>query len=109
MVKFVYIFSTIGFALPIVIIILDYQLNIWNDYLCLMFWPSSIIMMATAREVGITRRLLTFYTGAIMVNIVLYAAIGAITWLGIHKNRFILYILVIAIGFGWYKMLMINS
>ena len=106
MLRYIYIFSTIGFAIPVVILIMG-SLNIRFFYISFMFWPASLGSIVLAREVGITWRVIQVYTEMIVVNIVLYAIIGTITWLGIHKNRFILFLLVMAIGFGWYKVLML--
>ena len=68
----------------------------------LMFWPSSIFMLATAGKPGLD---LTILAISISVNILLYVGVGSLAWWGVHRQRWVLYVVSGLILYGWYILL----
>jgi hypothetical protein len=68
----------------------------------LLLWPSSLFMLATAGHEDVDYRMLTIST---IMNVGLYALIGAATWYGFYKQRWVLLALSALVLAGWYKLL----
>jgi hypothetical protein len=58
--------------------------------------------MATPHDKWIDYTILALSVG---VNMVLYALFGGWLWLGLHKQRWLLYVLIGALLAGWYWLL----
>jgi len=110
--RFIGIFSLFGLSLPLIFTLIWAILektkywygSLGNGLATLQFliWPSSIFMMATAGHRGIDYGMLSISVAA---NIVLYSIIGLVVWLGIKRHRWLLYLLIMIIILGWYKLL----
>ncbi|MCP4347078.1 MAG: hypothetical protein GY795_16315 [Desulfobacterales bacterium] len=112
MIKYLGVFATVGFAIPVILTVVWFLLEKHNDYylsigdkiivIQLMIWPSSIFMMATAAHEGIDFVVLSL---SITVNVLLYTVLGYFIWMGIYKHHWILYAVATVIIFAWYKLL----
>ena len=71
----------------------------------LALWPSLIIMMATVNYTVYSSEYFLVLGIAIIINSILYGIVGALTWYGMFRRRWVLYILAAAIVTGWYRML----
>jgi len=69
----------------------------------LMLYPSSILMLSTAR-LSVVQSLPTLFI-AILANASLYAVMGYLILVGNRRKRWILYILGGSILLGWYVLL----
>ena len=111
-IKWIGVFSFVGAVLPFLFTaawsILDRYsaINAWLggklELLQLLVWPSSIFMMATAATPGVDWTMLML---AVVVNVVLYAAIGGVVWWGIYRQRWVLFPLGALVLLGWYRLL----
>ena len=109
--NFVAIFSGVGLGIPI-LFSLYWQLadrffeavqqSTFLLKIQLLFWPSSMFMMGTAG--AITSDSLKMWLLSAGTNVIVYAIVGSLFWLGIHKNKVFLALAIVAIGFGWYKL-----
>jgi hypothetical protein len=70
------------------------------DSLLLMFWPSSILMIADPGDKSVALPLI-----AISLNAVLYAILGWLFWIGLKRSRIVLAATVVSILAGWYGLL----
>lgn len=106
--RFLAVFSCAGLGIPIIFTLIWYI----NDYhtfdkisitIQLFLWPSSLVMMAAAGKEGID-----FYkmlATSIAINILLYALVGLLVWLGVSKQRWILYLTAVFILLLWLRLL----
>jgi hypothetical protein len=111
MMNFVAIFSGVGLGIPI-LFSLYWQLadrffeagqqSTFLLKLQLLFWPSSMFMMGTVG--ASTSDSVKMWLLSASANVVVYAIIGSLFWLGINKNKMFLVFAFVAIGFGWYKL-----
>ena len=111
MMNFVAIFSSVGLGIPI-LFSLYWQLadrffeagqqSAFLLKLQILFWPSSMFMMGTAG--ASTFESLKVWLLSAGANVLLYAIIGLLFWLGIHKNKVYLALAIVAIGFVWYQL-----
>ena len=111
--RFIGIFSLFALSLPLIFTLIWMILEktkYWYGSLGnglatlqLLIWPSSIFIMATAGHHGIDYGMLSISVAA--NNIVLYSIIGFVVWLSLKQHRWLLYLLIMIIILGWYKLL----
>jgi len=77
---------------------ISFEASLWIENLVLFLWPSSLFMMGTAGTPGINFEILSI---SIAVNIVLYTILGFLVWLGLNKQRWVLYLVLSLILFWW--------
>jgi hypothetical protein len=111
MLKFVLLFSSVGFAIPILYEIKHLVIDKMRGFemffelaesLLPFLWPSCIIMMATNEE-NIPESILIFAISA-LVNTFLYASVGSLIWLGLYKNKIFLVVAILSVLAIWYRM-----
>jgi hypothetical protein len=115
MVKLIGLFAAVGLIIPIVFtafwkLLENYKslyVSIGNKALIiqLLVWPS-VSWMWAVEAVGLEGD--EYYTVlllSIAANTMLYAVIGFLVWWGMHRHRWILYVLIGLIIIGWYTLL----
>jgi len=70
------------------------------DRVLLVLWPSSIFLMADPEGQSIA-----IPTVAIIVNAVLYGAVGWLIWFGLNRRRFVLPVVGLGVLAIWYFLL----
>lgn len=112
MIKYVSGFAFAGFAIPVLLNIfwsyyelyISFEASLWIEKFVLISWPSSILMIGTAGHKGINYEILSI---SIIVNVVLYAIIGLLIWIGLNKQRWVLYLIFVLIALIWCRLLTI--
>ncbi len=109
--RFVTIFSGVGIGIPI-LFSLYWQLVdrfFTGDHhfafllkLQLLFWPSSIFMMGAAEASASDS--LKMWLLSVGANMIVYGIVGSLFWRGIYKNKVFLLLIIVSIGFSWYKL-----
>lgn len=108
MVKFLALFACAGLGIPLMFTLIWYI----NDYypfnrilrtIQIFLWPSSLAMMAAAGKEGV--EYYKMLGESISINILLYALIGVLVWLGVSKQQWILYLTAVFILLLWLRLL----
>ena len=111
MLKFVGICAVGGLLIPIVFSIawamlekhsqLYLSLGRVLEVIQLLLWPTSLMMMGTAREASTNITVLLISS---IANALLYALIGTLIWYGIYKQPWALFLVFIVVAAGWYSL-----
>lgn len=112
MAKFVGLFSVVDCVIPILFSVVwavfEKAPHAWLTIgamfveIQLLFWPSSIVMMATAGPNGNYYSILAI---SIAMNMVFYAMIGFGVWWGLNRWRWMLHVIIGVIGLLWFMLL----
>lgn len=70
------------------------------DRVLIAIWPSWLFLIADPDE-----RSIAVLTAAIVVNALLYGAIGWLVWFGLNRRRFVLPVIAVGVLAGWYLLL----
>jgi len=112
--RFTGIFALVGVVIPILfrltwwlIYYFEYRLHdlefhIAVEKLMLMLWPTSIMLMAERPDAGPVSSVFIISTGA---NVIVYAAIGFLIWLGLRKHIVYFILAGAAILLLWWRLL----
>jgi hypothetical protein len=80
----------------------------WTEKLLnapLMAWPSSIVMMATAGVDPLGGPALAVFAASTLVNVVLYAVVGWLIWIGLFRSRVVLLLTLAGVAALWIRLL----
>lgn len=67
----------------------------------LLLWPSSVLLMGTAGDEGISLGPLSI---AIAINVLLYAVLAIVIWWGLTRQRWILFVVAAVMLAVWYRL-----
>jgi hypothetical protein len=108
--RLVLIFTGIGAAFPLGFLAV-YQLSpafrhwwhkgpVWMESAMLAVWPSSLLLMADPEGQSVWPPIIS-----VALNVVLYAILGWLFWIGIKRSPIVLVGTAAAILVGWYGLL----
>jgi len=111
--RFVLCFAAAGVIIPFtlflllqLVIALPFSIS-WDIFfitLLMMFWPGSFALMALHNEPWYSLIGLLLFAIHLPINALMYSIIGASTWYGLHRRRWILYLTIAVVGYGMYRL-----
>jgi hypothetical protein len=109
--QFAILFGTVGIAIPIVFsalwAFLEKNLSLYRtvesvlSHLQLLVWPTSIVMLGAAGG----DRFWALLVISAVANAILYAVVGSLIWVGLEKQRWVLFLVLAGVILGWIVLL----
>ncbi|MEO8165905.1 MAG: hypothetical protein ABI619_10975 [Betaproteobacteria bacterium] len=78
----------------------NWLMTVRVDNLLLMFWPSSILMIADPEDKSIVLPIIST-----ALNAALYGILGTLVWVGLRRSKIVLIGTVALVLIGWYGLL----
>lgn len=78
----------------------DTQLIVFQ--LMLLLWPTSLMAFASSQEPGVET---TFFLFSMAANVIFYAVLGVLVWLGLRRHAAFFAIAGVGWGLLWWKLL----